>query len=536
LRAVIAIVVVLAGVAIATPALSHAALVSAIPANDALLDAPPGTLTLTFNEPVEVTVLRLAAPNGEIVDLNEYAVSGNAVMITPPDLVEGTHILTWRVVSADGHPIGGAIAFSIGRVTPTAIAEPQDDPLLRPLMWIARVAIYLGLFIGVAGSFFAAWIATPSPLPSGARSILRWTMIGGLVAVPISFALQGVDLLGESIGAAFTPSAWAAALESNYSATLLVATAGLIAGLVSLARPARAQMISGIGLLAVGVAFSLSGHASRAPPEALTWLVVFTHTTAVAFWAGSLGPLAFMLRDPSREATAVLSRFSAIVPYAIAPLIIAGVLLILVQLDSITDLWSTAYGRILVAKLAAVTALFILAMVNRYRLTPAIKHAAKAGGTALRRSIVAEIAIVVVVLGLVAGWRFTPPPRAADRSAVTVETAAPFFNHFHGAEMAADVTVTPGQVGPIAVAIVLYTGALEPLAAEELTVALTNERAGIGPLERPALLDSDGTWHVDGFVLTVPGTWTLHLAARLSTFDQRTLSGPIAIGSQDATQ
>jgi copper transport protein len=69
--------------------------------------------------------------------------------------------------------------------------------------------------------------------------------------------------------------------------------------------------------------------------------------------------------------------------------------------------------------LAAVLVLMALAAINRYALTPRI--VAKDGFAARRlvRSISVELLVVVVVLGLVATWRFTPPPR----SLITAEEA-----------------------------------------------------------------------------------------------------------------
>ena len=79
------------------------------------------------------------------------------------------------------------------------------------------------------------------------------------------------------------------------------------------------------------------------------------------------------------------------------------------QLETPAALWTTDYGRIFLAKMVAVIGLMGLAAFNRRRLTPMLELKA-AGSRHLLRSIAGEIGLAVVILALVAAWRFTPPP------------------------------------------------------------------------------------------------------------------------------
>ena len=47
--------------------------------------------------------------------------------------------------------------FSIGAAT-AAAAAPVNGSAVAVLIWLARIGVYLGLFAGVGGVFFAAWI------------------------------------------------------------------------------------------------------------------------------------------------------------------------------------------------------------------------------------------------------------------------------------------------------------------------------------------------------------------------------------------
>ena len=101
-------------------------------------------------------------------------------------------------------------------------------------------------------------------------------------------------------------------------------------------------------------------------------------------------------------------------------------------------------------KLALLAALFAFAAANRYRWT----HQARQGDPgALRRSILAETAIMLAIFGVAAIWRFTPPPRALAEAA-----AQPAAIHIHTATAMADLSITPGRAGPVTASMVVMTG------------------------------------------------------------------------------
>ena len=97
------------------PTLVEEALARSEPADRAVVAQSPAIVTLVFNEPVSPVVLRLVGPNGDVRELKEAAAENTilTVMLSQA-LVRGTHLLSWRVVSADGHPVGGMLSFSIG--------------------------------------------------------------------------------------------------------------------------------------------------------------------------------------------------------------------------------------------------------------------------------------------------------------------------------------------------------------------------------------------------------------------------------------
>ena len=208
---------------------------------------------------------------------------------------------------------------------------------------------------------------------------------------------------------------------------------------------------------------------------------MFVHATAIAFWAGALMPLASLLSTGGPDAAAALRRFSRLIPYPIGALVIAGVILAVIQVQSPEALVTTSYGRVLIAKLSILAVLFALAMRNRWRLTAPALGGDPAAAAALARSIRLEIVLVCAVFAVAALWRFTPPPRV-----LAIEAALPASVHIHADKAMAEVTVSPGRAGPVAVSIFVMNGAFDPLPAKEVTLVLSNPAAGIEPIKRPA--------------------------------------------------
>ena len=94
-------------------------------------------------------------------------------------------------------------------------------------------------------------------------------------------------------------------------------------------------------------------------------------------------------------------------------------------------------------KLAAVAVLLALAAANRFVLTPKVEAGDAGARRRLGRSIAAEIALVLLIFALVAGWRFTPPPRSI------VQEEQSEFIHLHAGNVMADLTLDAGPRRPL---------------------------------------------------------------------------------------
>jgi copper transport protein len=546
------------------PARAHAALVASDPADGAVLAKAPAELSLTFDEPVSPLILKLVEPDGSEAPLGKPRLDGDRLLVNaPPRLGTGSYVLSWRVISEDGHPVGGAVVFSIGMPSAGTAAEAAQaiDWPLDAGIWICRVLVYLGLFVGAGGAFFLAWIAgasrpnhpltgsrslssgrpesgpggeeTPAatlgvpPRPQAARGFIIWANIAGLVAILLSVGLLGADALDLGLGSLAEARVWATAISTSYALTALFGALAMLLALWALhiRKPGEARLVSILGLIGVGLALAASGHASTADPQWLMRPAVFVHTLAVALWIGALAPLTALFATGSTAARPALKRFSALIPYVLVVLLAAGIVLAVVQVGHVGALIATAYGRVLLAKLTLVAILLTIASFNRWRLTkPALASGARAERR-FARSAAAEIVLATAILGCVALWRFTPPPRAL----AAIPPAPPLSVHLHTAQAMATLTVSPGRAGPVAVSAFVTGGDFEPLDAKAVTLSFSMPSAGIEPIRRPAHKISEGQWRVDGLRLPVAGRWDVAADILVSDFESVTLKSEITL-------
>jgi copper transport protein len=513
-----------------TPTFGHASLVSSEPKDGAVVPAAPAALTLRYNEPVQPIVLRLIDPAGGSATLTDYRVEGNNLVVMPPQsLGQGTHALSWRVISTDGHPIGGALVFAIGApsATRSSLIDDATDRWLRVTIWLTRALLYLALFVGIGGSLFSVSVGTAATLPPVARTSSMAAILLGFVAVPLSIGLQGLDVLLKPLSGLIDVQSWRAGYATSFGTTATLAFIALVAAYTSLQlRDRRMRALLGVaGLAGLGAAFIASGHVSSAEPRLVSRTALFVHVVSIAFWIGALIPLLSLMSSKSPATGPVLERFSRAIPLPLAALVASGVVLAVIQLGHVDALWRSAYGWVFSLKLALLLGLFGIAAVNRLVLTPTWRRKAEDARPRFVGTLTAELVLVALILATVALWRFTPPPRAFPAAG-----AEPLFAHIHTDKAMADVTIARSRAGVSQISITLRTGDLRPLPAKEVTLLLANPAAGIEPISRQAvLLSGQGIWRVDEFTIPTSGNWTVNVEVLIGDFERVELKGQIEI-------
>ncbi|WP_420346128.1 CopD family protein [Pelagibius sp.] len=223
-----------------------------------------------------------------------------------------------------------------------------------------------------------------------------------VIAVPASLAIvyATVALLsGAGLAGGFDAELWALVAGTAAGDAVWLRLAGLALLSVGLlhARLCLPALLAG-GLL-VALSFGLVGHTQDDPNSPWLHALLTLHLAAVAFWIGSLWPL-LQLAGAAEGArvAAVMQRFGRIAGVFVACLLLAGAGLAALLLGGIAPLVTTAYGRVLLVKLALVVLLLGFAALNKWRLVPRLAAGEPGAALRLRRSIAAEIALVIAIL------------------------------------------------------------------------------------------------------------------------------------------
>ncbi|MEM6439108.1 MAG: copper resistance protein CopC [Pseudomonadota bacterium] len=498
-------------------ALAHAQLRVSDPAEGAVVAEQPAVVTLTFNEAVAPLVLRLTGPDGEAVDLEGVAENEAVAVPLPATGATGTILLSWRVVSSDGHPVGGTLTFHVGAPSEAPPSAERPTKGAARLAAVLRLTLTAALVLAVGGALFIAVVDR-----SEAGAELTCIIPAAAVATPVAGALligaEGLDMLGLPPADLAKSPPWRAGLRAPITTTVVLSAVGaaLAAGSLRAAgKHAQAALAISAWILA-SLSFAASGHAAVAPPRLVATSAVALHAAALIFWMGSLIPLVLALGRA--DADALLRRFSSIAAPMVGVLAISGATLVWLQSGGLAALAASTYGALLAVKLALAAGLLILAARNRLVLTPALAQGRPEARPRLAHAIRAEIVIGIAILALASAFRLTPPPRAL------AEPAEPLFLHIHRGDAMADLSLTPGRAGPVEVSLGFQTADFEELTPQEVEIAFAKPEAGIEPLRLDALRGGDGFWHAGPVVLPRPGDWQVTVRLLITDFERVTLT------------
>ena len=519
----------------ASPAAAHATLVGSDPAQGAVLETAPEQVTFTFDETVigVPAGIRVFDATGTEVASSASVRDSELVVALEEEVGDGTLVVLWRLVSADGHPIGGSLSFSVGAPSdvvdvPTADADADTEAPL--LLSVTRWLGYLGLLVGAGVALFSVLFLPSSAPADAARARLRRAagpavvvaVLGWWAAVPL-VALYQLGLGASALGDQAT---WSALAAEEYAVPLAV-TLGL--GLAVLALPVRAPDRTRSGLVLLGCAIavaapSLTGHTRAAGPQALVIGVDVLHLVAGALWLGGLVALALVLGDLAARddsGAVVLARFSTWAAGSVAVLVVAGTFLAWRITGSWSALLDTGYGALLLVKVLLVAAAVAVAAWNRFSVLPRLRAAARRkerrdAAAVLVRTTLAEAGVLLAVL-LVTGFLVdrSPEPEASTEAPVAVEQSGSEVVRLD--DISAEVLLDPLGIGPATLTLTMTDPAGEPTEGFEAPrVSLSTEEIDLGEV---ALTNQGPGVYSGEVVLPTGGDWKVQVSLRTTEFD-----------------
>jgi copper transport protein len=540
---------------------AHAALASTQPADGSVVARAPQQVTASFDQPVGVSAgsLVVYSPSGSRVDDGQTAhVTSYEIGVgLLPGQADGTYTAVWHVISADTHPVSGAFTYSVGAPSATHVAafQPASDTLVSSLFAVVRWLEYLcyALLGGGVAFLIVCW-----PAGGGRRDVTRLitaSSLGLLLSTLLGLLLQGPYGAGTGLSQVFSGALVRQTLHgslgpaSEVREVLSVFAAGaasfLLPRLPAASRRARQSAGAGWALLITGIAatWAVYDHAStgvQAPwgiPDDLV------HLDAMAVWIGGLAVLAcFALRpastgrpeDPTAAARAV-TRFSPIALGCVIALVGSGAYQTWREVGAWGALFGTAYGWLILAKIAGLIALIGLGYLARQLIARGMTPDRAAGPSPawptavarLRRSVGAELAVAAVILALTALLVNTATGR--ESYAPTVSASQSFNTGGPGGAGTVHVFAEPARLGPNTIELYFTAAGGHAFVPAQVTAQLYFPSRGIGPLTVELTQTAPGQYRAQNATVTFTGQWTLQVIVRSDAFDETSVTFPLSI-------
>jgi putative copper resistance protein D len=289
---------------------------------------------------------------------------------------------------------------------------------LDTLLFAMR-ALHFAATISTGGVIvFRQAVVASSFADAGFERSLRRILALSIVIVVASgigwFAVTAADIAGQPIKDIFAgPLASEVLLDTQFGQVSLLQLTTVVALSICVGIP-RGRWVSMTLATILLATLAWLGHSGAAPSMFFTAADAL-HVTAAGVWLGGLVPLALFLAALRRQKDAesisigstVTRRFSTLGVVMVATILITGLINTWNLVGSVEDLFATAYGRLLLVKIALFLVMVSIAAINRLRLSPRLR----VPGTLrlLERNSLIEAVLGLVVI-LIVGALGTMPP------------------------------------------------------------------------------------------------------------------------------
>jgi putative copper export protein len=300
-------------------------------------------------------------------------------------------------------------------------------------MVTAKAATYAATLTASGGVFFLLYSrALLDGICAGRiRRLIRLLVFIAALAGGVMILATGASMSGDAGGLADVGLA-RMILQAGEGRASLVRLIGLILIGASLTGRRSPAAMTLLGAVAAATSFAWVGHVHALSALRGAWLpalVIVVHLLGVAFWLGALIPLLMVARDADADQSrgdtsradmsriaATVGRFGTAALVVVGALLTAGVVLLCLLLRDVSELWSEDYGRLVLTKILLVSCLLALAALNHWRLTPRLFAYDMGALQALKRSIMAELAVAGCVLVMTAAMTTLAGPSVLDMS------------------------------------------------------------------------------------------------------------------------
>ncbi|WP_164716314.1 copper resistance CopC/CopD family protein [Paenibacillus whitsoniae] len=389
----------------AKPGYAHSTLVDASPPANSSLTESPDHIRLLFNERLEKELfeIKVLDKNGRPTTKQaaEMSLDQKEISLQLPTLSEGIYTVSYKIISADGHPVKGSYVFmmgSAGSVSPDGQAGLEIGgglslhlSLLQAAMYGARFLFYVS-FLTVIGWMFWRLITPPAPSDVLIRMQKRWDFYLQLLfaaAFLLLMAAQLPELLISPDLQSFRELLTGTRIGHSWLFTL-----GLIA--VGFFVNGRSKVLTWGWVLLLPAAKVLNGHAMSFEPVTQLAQLNYLHLLFASIWTGGIVFVLLHWRKHQETVQHFLPRFSSLALLSIVVLTLSGVCFALGILPKWTYVLYTQWGKLLLVKSVLVIVVCAIGGILRYRMK---KKAAQALWTFIKIDA-ALILLIVLIVGI----------------------------------------------------------------------------------------------------------------------------------------
>jgi len=512
LRALIvgAALATLGALAVPLVASAHALAQSSMPAGGSTVQQSPSQVSVTFGETpdVRLSTLTVLGASGQSFDAGPvHATPGDDLTLVVPvkPLPRGVYTISWRTVSSvDGHYAAGSLVFGVGESPGAAggtVSVGGTTPPPSALAVAGRWTLFAGLVLLIGAGVVCGAVLGDAPRR------LAWLAAGGWVLVAF-----GIYAVTEAQRAAAGAS-WSDVFATSLGHQLIVrAVPGALAGVaVAAALVVRRVMWRRVALVVAALAAAgatwgeaLSTHAAAQAPAGINLVLQWLHLLAAGVWIGGLAALLISLPGlvAARRGT-VVRRMSTAAAVGLAVVVATGIIRAVLEVQSWYALGATAFGQLVILKLALVTVLALLGAVNRWRNVPRASRTVRG----LRRVASTEVVVGAAALLVAAALVNVVPPVSASpppQPAAIVATGSDA-----GTTVKVSLSATPGLAGfnRFTATVVDYdTG--QPVDAEGVQLRFSfPARSDVGGSSLDLKRQSAGVFTGSGGNLSLTGAW-----------------------------
>jgi copper transport protein len=512
----IATLAVLFSMLFASPAAAHAELVNTTPANGDQLTRPPTQIQMTFTESVNLVDdgIRLVDHVGATVPTPEPTVNAQTVTWPmPAEMPEGPYVVTWRVVSSDGHPIGGAFSFGVGTAaaavpgsstgadTPDAASGSLATRPTAPWPVVAiRMAGYVAFALLAGVAAFVLLCAPDTSEDRRLQLLARGGLLGGAASAVAAILVQGPYIAGVSMTRVFDTRLLQETLATPFGSAMtwrlaLYGVLGVLIWRLPRIVTGLASWLVPAGVAAIAATIAAAGHGAASGLIGLG--VDALHALSAGLWVGGLVALAALGRSVEPRA---LQQFSTLAMASVLILVVTGTLNSLFHLTAVAELWQTRYGLTLMIKLTLVAATLAAATVSRRRLR---QHRVPLRSVRIEAALTLAVLVVTALLSVTA-----PPPQARAPTTHAGHDAGPVNDSVQmslGDQGQAALAVSPATTTGSHLHLALTDKNGQRLSATRVTLKVANPDRDIAPI--PIRMSKrDGVW-VASYRFPLPGTW-----------------------------